>query len=163
MNKYWQQAQQWWSDRTDQEQRLLTLLAPVLVIGLFYWLIWAPISNGLDQAERAVQAERMNLSQIKENASRYVSLQRGSSNRPGGGNLSQIVSRTAASAGLTIARMQPQGDNLQLWLEDTQFEKLMAWLAELQQQNGVNVEALDITAANDPGLIQVRRLQLSQP
>ncbi|MBY6019465.1 type II secretion system protein GspM [Ferrimonas balearica] len=163
MNKYWQQAQQWWSDRTDQEQRLLTLLAPVLVIGLFYWLVWSPISNGLDQAERAVQAERVALGQIKDNANRYISLQRGSGQRPGGGNLNQIASRTAAQAGLTIARMQPQGDKLQLWLEDTQFETLMGWLTELQQRQGVAVEALDITAANEPGLIQVRRLQLSQP
>ncbi|MBY5994003.1 type II secretion system protein GspM [Ferrimonas balearica] len=163
MNKYWQQAQQWWSDRTDQEQRLLTLLAPVLVIGLFYWAVWSPIANGLDQAERAVQAERVALGQIKDNANRYVSLQRDSGPRPGGGNLSQVASRTAATKGLTIARMQPQGDKLQLWLDDTRFETLMGWLAELQQQQGVTVEALDITAANDPGLIQVRRLLLARP
>ncbi|SHI20593.1 type II secretion system protein M [Ferrimonas marina] len=163
MNAYLEQAQAWWRERTEQERRYMTIAGPLLVVAIFYWGIWTPLSTAVENAERAVQAERNNLNQMKLDAGRVLALQGGQGGPSSSGSLSQLASRSAATAGLRIARMQPQGDKLQLWVEDAQFETLLGWLAELTQQQGILVETLDVTAAQENGLVQVRRLQISRP
>ncbi|WP_345335797.1 type II secretion system protein M [Ferrimonas pelagia] len=164
MNAYWEQAQQWWFSRAASEQRLMTVAGPLLLLALLYFGIWTPVANSVEQAEMRVRAGQNALNEVKRDANRYVTLAgAGGATQNRGGSLSQVASRSAGSAGIRIARMQPQGDKLQLWVEDTQFETLMAWLEQLSQQQGVSVEALDVTVAQQPGLIQVRRLQIAQP
>ncbi|WP_298440613.1 type II secretion system protein M [uncultured Ferrimonas sp.] len=164
MNAYLQQLQQFWLDRTDQERRLMAVAGPLLLVAIFYWGLWQPLQQSLELAQKQVVAETKALAQVKQNANRYVS-QGGQTQGQAPavrGSLSQLASRSAKANRLVIERMQPQGDKLQLWLEDAEFDRLMGWLAELNGQ-GVQINALDLSATDESGLVQIRRLQLTKP
>jgi len=67
-----------------------------------------------------------------------------------------LVDRTARESGIgaSIRDQSPAGQSgLQLRLEGAPFDALVAWLASLQQQHGVTVDAATIGAANAPGLV----------
>lgn len=154
-----QQLRTWWQKLNDRERQLLTVAAPVAIIGGFYWLIWQPINLAVDNAERALKAEQVKLADIKRDANRYLSLKQSGGQVSASGSVSQIVTQSSKQYGLGIERMQPQGQKLQVWLTESSFDALVNWLAYLSQQ-GIRVEAVDLSATDTAGKVEVRRLQL---
>ena len=80
------------------------------------------------------------------------------------GTLEGVVNRTAFNQKIKIARLQPQGQELQVWIDTVPFDDLLIWLAGLADQHGVQVQVIEVARENlAPGLVKVRRLQLSRP
>ena len=57
--------------------------------------------------------------------------------------------------------MQPQDDELQVWIDQAPFNDVLEWLKTLEGMGIVIIQA-DIAEADDPGYIKVRRLQLGK-
>ncbi|USD37809.1 MULTISPECIES: type II secretion system protein M [Ferrimonas] len=148
----------WWSKLNPRERQMLTLAAPFLVVGLFYWMVWQPLGSAVTQAERGLKSEQAKLASLKADASRYLNQKSGSGTQARG-SLSQLATESARQFALSIDRMQPQGDKLQVWLDESSFDGLLNWLSFLSEQ-GVRVEALDLSRADTNGKVEVRRLQL---
>ena len=73
-----------------------------------------------------------------------------------GESLIVIVDQSAHEAGLggALAGSQPSGrGSLSVQLEKAPFDTLVAWLARLSQQNGVQIESATIDSAGAPGTV----------
>jgi type II secretory pathway component PulM len=73
-----------------------------------------------------------------------------------GESLIVIVDQSAHEAGLggALAGSQPSGrGSLSVQLNKAPFDTLVAWLARLSQQNGVQVESATIDSAGAPGTV----------
>ena len=57
--------------------------------------------------------------------------------------------------------MRPVGDNLQISIDEVLFSDLVAWLDVMERRGVVAIQS-DITETNNPGYVQVRRLQLGK-
>ena len=80
------------------------------------------------------------------------------------GTLDGVVNRTAFNQKIKIARLQPQAQELQVWIDTVQFDDLLLWLSTLVEQHGIQVQIIEIAREDlAPGLVKVRRLQLSRP
>jgi len=65
-----------------------------------------------------------------------------------------LVDRTARESGLakSLAGSQPSGDGgLNVRLDQTPFDTLVAWLSQLRERYGVRVDAATIDAGKDSG------------
>ncbi|MBN0817834.1 type II secretion system protein M, partial [Pseudomonas aeruginosa] len=58
--------------------------------------------------------------------------------------LTALVMREAASHGLTVIRLQPQGKRLQITLQPCAFQALIDWL-DAPAMRGVNAISLSVT------------------
>lgn len=152
-----QQFLTWWTGLQQREQQLVAAASIVVVIGLFYWLLWQPLHQAKSEQQQAVQAARQQLEQLQQ-AIPQLAAASASGVQRSGGSLSQIISNSARSNSVSVSRMQPQNDQLQLVLEDTSFEQLIKWLHQLQYQHGVNVINLDLATTEKPGMVRVRRM-----
>ena len=51
-----------------------------------------------------------------------------------------------------------------MWIDTVQFDDLLLWLSTLVEQHGIQVQIIEIAREDlAPGLVKVRRLQLSRP
>jgi general secretion pathway protein M len=57
--------------------------------------------------------------------------------------------------------MQPQGAELQVWVDQAPFNDVLAWLQSMESMGVVILQA-DIAEADDAGYIKIRRLQLGR-
>ena len=64
---------------TEREQRLVMLSAIVVLIGLFYWGIWAPLNQGIDQQTKQLSNNQKLLSWVEEQSARAAILRRSQS------------------------------------------------------------------------------------
>ena len=152
----------WWHGLALREQRLVLLMGSAVTIFLLYGLVWQPLNDNLASTKKSLESRQALLSWVDENATRYQRSQSVGAKKPSTGSLSSIINRTANQQQLTITRMQPQGELLQVWLDSVPFTQLLLWLEHLANEEGLLVQAIDLTKGDAQGEVRVRRLQLAK-
>ncbi|MGB1262109.1 MAG: type II secretion system protein GspM [Cognaticolwellia sp.] len=151
----------WWQQLNLREQRLVMAMAAVIAVFILYGLIWQPLNDNIAKRKLKIDRQQALLTWVSENTQRYQQAKRngrGSS----GASLSSIVNRTSRLNNITITRMQPQGDDLQVWIDEISFNQLLAWLEQLASRNNLTVKNIDLSSADQQGVVRVRRLQLGK-
>ena len=68
------------------------------------------------------------------------------------------VTQSAESAGLSLRRLEPEGDRLRVAIEDEHFAKLVLWIADLEAEQDVTLAAIEIDRRLAPGTVSARLL-----
>jgi general secretion pathway protein M len=152
----------WWQGLNLREQRLVLVMTCAISIFLLYSLLWLPLNDNLAKTEKRLASRQALLTWVTDNTARYQNAKSSGGNKKSSGSLSSIINRTANQQQLTITRMQPQGDNLQVWLDSAPFTQLLFWLDNLANNEGLQVQAIDLTQGDKQGEVRVRRLQLAR-
>lgn len=124
----------------------------LLVVGGWFY-VWQPIVQA-----SAVQAERI---------SRYLTLIE--LTRPGSGAapvsapvavpdtpLAQRITQSGESAGIPLARLDPDGARLRVTVAEAAFADLITWIAALEAQSGVRAVSVEMSRLTGPGMVSLR-------
>lgn len=152
----------WWQQLNTREQRLVGVMATLVMIFILYSVIWQPLNDNLADANKKLVRQQALLTWVTENTAHYQKAKRNTKTSNSRGSLSGIVNTSANSYQLTITRMQPQGDSLQVWIDNVPFTKLLFWLEHLANNEGLQVQGIDLSHAERTGEVRVRRLQLAK-
>lgn len=151
----------WWQQLNIREQRLVIVMSALISVFILYSVIWQPMNESIAKSKAKIDRQQALLTWVQENTQRY---QQAKSNGGGssGESLSSIVNRTSRIEKITITRMQPQGDDLQVWIDEISFNQLLSWLERLSVRDGLQVKSIDLSKAEQQGVVRVRRLQLGK-
>lgn len=152
----------WWQGLNIHEQRLVLVMGSVISVFLLYSVIWQPLNESLAKTAQKLASRQALLTWVTENTARYQKVKSTGGGKKSSGSLSSIINRTANQQQLTITRMQPQGDNVQVWLDSAPFTPLLFWLEHLANNEDLQVQAIDLTQGGKQGEVRVRRLQLGR-
>jgi general secretion pathway protein M len=152
----------WWQGLNLREQRLVMGVAAAFSVFLLYSLFWLPLNDNLVNSQKRLESRQALLTWVTANTARYQSMKSVGGSKQSSGSLSSIVNRTANQQQLTITRMQPQGEILQVWLDSVPFGQLLTWLEHLANNEGLQVQAIDLAQGDSQGEVRVRRLQLGK-
>lgn len=162
MKKLINTLQVWWLSISIREQRLVMVCSLLMVLGGLYWGIVQPVAERANTAQMRIQSEKQLLSWVKNKADEI------SQNQGQGGSavsnmpINQAVSSSVSRFKVELIRVQPRGEQFQVWVSPMPFNQFMNWITFLQEAHGISVEFLDIDKADQDGMIEVRRLQLSR-
>lgn len=145
----------WIANLAPRERNLVYAAAAIAAIAVLYVGIAMPLTRMHARQAARVEKKTADLAWMQQAAPR-VSAIAGQGGAAGHESLVVLVDRTGRESGLasSVRDQSPSGDNgLRLRLEGASFDAMVAWLASLQQQYGVNVAAATIAAASGPGLV----------
>ncbi|WP_225085308.1 type II secretion system protein GspM [Pectobacterium colocasium] len=158
------ELRQRWQAMSQRERQLMVVCAAVLLLCLVYYAIFQPWQMREEQWERTISREQQTVNWMQKQAS---SIPQG--NQSQGENsqrdvsLPILISQSTKRYGLTVVRLQPQGNQASVTLAQSDFTSLLRWLGELEQKNGVKVLSLDVNAVEQsPGMVDVTRLMLER-
>jgi general secretion pathway protein M len=138
-----------------RERRLVYLAGGFVAAAAIYFIVVMPLQAYSSRAASRVAQKSADLAWMQQAAPQVMAA--GAAGGGGSGeSLVVLVDRTAREAGLgaSVRDQSPNGDNgLRLRLEGAQFDVLIAWLVNLQQQYGVTVDSANVDAATAPGLV----------
>ena len=152
----------WWLGLNSREQRLIGSLAGVLMVFIFYSFIWQPLNENIDKGQKKLTRQQELLTFVNKETQRFQAEKKSGNSQASSGSLSSIVNRSARQQSITITRIQPQSNSVQVWIDNIAFSQLLAWLEQLADKEGIQVDTIDLTKGEQPGQVRVKRLQLGK-
>lgn len=153
-------GKQKWQQLNAREQMLVSIMSAFIVVFLFYSLVWQPLNTNIAKAAKQLQRRQALLTWVQDKTQQYSHVSR--SGKRINGSLTSIVNRTSRQKQISVTRMQPQNADLQVWVNEVPFDTLFVWLIQLVEKEGLAIKALDISTADEQGVVRVRRLQLGK-
>lgn len=152
----------WWFALSKREQNLMVVMGITVIACLLYLGVWQPISQGAESARSRLVSEQALLSWVKNQANQIVSLRDGSDRAViNDVPFNQVITTSSKQYGLTLIRIQPRKNSYQVWFEPVSFKLLIEFIDYLQHQYGIRVDAMDIAKTKQPGMVEIKRLQVS--
>lgn len=147
LQQSWRDATAPWRQRwlllAPRDQRVLLLLAVVILAVVLFYGVWQPSHRAALKMQQQFEQNRLLVSELARQGPRAAGPV------TSGASLLSVVSESAAAAGLSFSRTEPEGDaQLRLWVERTDFNQLAAWLAALSAQ-GVRVQEVQVDKQAD--------------
>jgi general secretion pathway protein M len=152
----------WWQQLKISEQRLVAVMGVVVICILFFSLIWQPLVEDINKTQNKIARQQLLLTVVQDGTQRYQQAKRNGTSSQSKGSLSSIVNQSAGRNNITIARLLPQEDDLQVWIDEVPFSQLLGWLEYLANKEGLLVKSIDLSKADVKGVVKVRRLQLGK-
>jgi general secretion pathway protein M len=146
---------QWLDGLAPRERNLVYAAAALLAVAIVYLIVVMPVTTAARHRATRIEQKSADLAWMRQVAPQ-VAAAMASGGAANNESLVVLVDRTGREAGLgsSIRDQSPSGEHgLRLRLESAQFDVLVVWLTNLQQQYGVRVEAATIDAAGAPGLV----------
>ncbi|MDY4388448.1 type II secretion system protein M [Pectobacterium aroidearum] len=158
------ELRQRWQAMSQRERQLMVVCAVVLLLCVVYYAIVQPWLLREDQWERTISREQQTVNWMQKQAPLIPQgNQAQGENNQRDVSLPILISQSTKRYGLTVVRLQPQGNQASVTLAQSDFTSLLRWLSELEQKNGVKVLSLDVNAVEQsPGMVDVTRLMLER-
>lgn len=158
------ELRQRWQAMSQRERQLMVVCAAVILLCLVYYAIFQPWQLRKEQWERTISREQQTVNWMQKQASLIPQgNQSQGENSQRDVSLPILISQSTKRYGLTVVRLQPQGNQASVTLAHSDFTSLLRWLSELEQKNGVKVLSLDVNAVEQsPGMVDVTRLMLER-
>jgi general secretion pathway protein M len=150
------QLRDWLAGLAPRERNLVYAAGGLVIIALLYFVLVLPITTMAAKRAARVEQKTADLAWMRQVAPQVAAAAAAGAAAGSGESLVVLVDRTGREAGLggALRDQSPSGDQgLRLRLEAASFDVLVVWLASLQQQHGVKVEAATIDATATPGLV----------
>ncbi|OLQ86074.1 general secretion pathway protein GspM [Vibrio panuliri] len=152
--------QVWWYRITPRERRLVLVGSVVLGFGVLYWGIYQPVAQRAEQAQLALNSEKQLLSWVQDKADQIIELRGSGAKAISPLPLNQAIPSSARRFNVEMVRVQPRGNEMQVWVQPLPFNQLVSWIEYMQTHHGIEVLFLDIDKSNRAGVVEVKRLQL---
>ncbi|MCH8551043.1 MAG: type II secretion system protein M [Natronospirillum sp.] len=151
------QLQQRWATYTAQEKAIWSGLAGGLLAVLIWLYVLQPLADRHAAAEQSL-AQAEDALQLLQHAAPRLQMITGAD---AGSvdtvqSMTNLLSQTAGNNSVELTRFEQSGaDGLRLWLDNQPFDRVLAWLAELDSY-GVEVDQLTLSQGNRSGTVTVR-------
>ncbi|WP_372749139.1 type II secretion system protein GspM [Litorivivens sp.] len=146
------------SQRTARERQIVFGGVAVAIPLLVWALIWQPLLDWRADEARRFEAKRQTLEWMHGAAAQieaYRKAGRASGNRIAG-SPEQVITRSAASLGLSVSRIEPSGDRrYNVFFTTADYKNFLRFVDQLQQQ-GLSIESLTMGQLPQPGQVSVR-------
>lgn len=131
--KSWQEStapfRQRWLLLAPREQQLLKIMGIFATALVLIYGIWLPSRHAAQKARGQYASNVELLQSMQANAGA------GSASQAAGGSVLGVVSSAATAQGLTLSRIEPEGDvQARVWIEHADFNNVATWLAALSVQ-----------------------------
>jgi len=147
---------QWFNAKEPRERAVFAALA-VITAAVFLWAgLWKPLSDWhAAQVYRHASASVL-LEWLRANESR---VRNAAEQAPEDFDRSilPLVTRSAEARGLKVGRLQPESDGVvSVTLQNQAFNDVIAWVAALEDDEGITVVRASIDAQGAPGMVNAQ-------
>ncbi|AOE49027.1 type II secretion system protein GspM [Kangiella sediminilitoris] len=146
--------QTWYSGLNGRERNMVTVLGIMMIILILFIAIVMPIRSYMAELSDSVERAQ---SELPEIASKVQALK----SRSGGKqvnasrSLNQLITTSSKRYGLKFSRIEERKRNeeIQVRLDDVEFDQLLRWATQLEQQQGLVIDTLRVSDTDVVGMV----------
>lgn len=138
---------------TTREKRLLALGGAVLLIAGLWLYVWQPLAEARAMQEARI-ARYLAVLDITDRVSPTVPKE--VSSCTDAGPLGPRITQSAETAGIPLARLDPEGARLRITVAETGYAEAMAWIAALEARSCARATSVEMARLTQPGQVSMR-------
>jgi general secretion pathway protein M len=142
-------ASTWWERRSGRERVLLAVMVSALAAYLLIAGAARPLFAARGEALAAIARHEAALA-------RLAALPEGNAPAVSGEPVTAVLAGSAPGYGLTIRRIEAEGDGARLEVDGAGFPELILWIEELEREHGLRLVAIEMDPRPEPGLVGAR-------
>ncbi|WP_223670693.1 type II secretion system protein GspM [Kangiella shandongensis] len=144
----------WYSGLNQRERSMVTVLGIMMIILILFIAVVMPLRTYLSDLNQSVATAKEDLPII---ASKVQALQArsGSSQVTTSRSLNQLITTSSKRYNLKFSRIEERKRNeeIQVRLDDVEFDQLLRWAAQLEQQQGLVIDTLRVSDTGTIGMV----------
>ena len=142
----------WWQDLEPREQLVVALGGGLIIPGLLYFLIIAPVLDWRAREQQQLQRAIANANEVSQLVARVLAKQQSGDTEAVKTTLSVLIDESLRERNLVMRGYQPgPNDDARLRLENADYSSLIQWLYDLEYRHGITIQDLSLTPAQTPG------------
>ncbi len=140
--------------RLSDRERWLTLCGvPVIVLVVLYQFVWLPVNAGRAALTADIASYRLIAANAAAANARPETASTPATDRA---PMATRITQSADAAGLLLSRLEPDGDQILVTIDDADFAGMMIWIADLEMDQAIRVAAAEIDRRTEPGIVSAR-------
>lgn len=144
----------WFEGLTQREQLSLLLVLLAVALYLVYVLLLSPLGQAREQLALQNKGVAESLQRVDVMVSQLMALRDSGASGRQQRNLTTLINRSTAAAGLQVSRLQPNSrGEVQVRMEAAVFDDLMGWLYQVEHRESLLVREVSITKAGAVGRV----------
>lgn len=142
----------WFSTRSQREQLLLASLGIIVVGAVLVTVVGRPLTVRRDAALATIARYDALLARVELIGPAALDPVAGAS----GNADDQSIGGSAASHGLLIRRIEPEGENTLVVFESADFAQIIDWIANMENDGIARVVAIQLDRRPEPGTVNAQ-------
>ncbi len=139
----------WWLQRTPRERVLVIGMAAVAALYLVMVAAVDPLLAARREAQASIESSEAAMARLAALPAGATAPAAQPSSQPA----AAILTETATDFGLSIRRIEPEGDGARLTIEDADFSSILRWIDALETEHGLHVMAIEMDRRPEPGVV----------
>ncbi len=149
---------EWYESQPEREQKLIQILAPVIVVLMLIFAVILPLENLVNKKQNEVERTREAVILLLQQQP-----QGQTSNKKQVTSLTNIVTNTSRQMGFKLDRFEEKKDGeINLWFDRIGFDKMVAWLARLENEYGITASYVSVSQTSDQGVVRANLRLLAE-
>ena len=148
------QARERFQQLPQKDQRALMVLSGFIIIVLFWFLVWKPLEDWADREHAELTLERETQEFLAANYERTRGVIKSQTSGPKK-DAAIAISSSGKRAGLELTRVQPARQGVSVWLDVAPYQKLLSWLVQLHNREGLEVRQIRVERTDQAGMVKV--------
>ena len=136
-----------------RERALLLVAFPIVVIFAGHQFAWQPLQELRASREAEIASYRFVAQSAAETGTQITPVE-----EEDAAPFAARVTQSAEAAGLSLRRLEPEGDRLRVAIEEAPFAQVVLWIADLEAEQDVLLAAIEIDRRLVPGTVSARLL-----
>ena len=142
-----------------RDQKALLILSAFLALSLVYVLVWLPVEEKSQAAERSRDSKLQLVEWMasKESEAKAASVGQVNATQTNVAPMLSIINRSAQKNQITLKRFEPDGNSrLRVWVEDVPFSYFILWVQELEAVHQVHAISLSLDNSDQSGRVSAK-------
>lgn len=152
VNGYRANAAAWWSARSEQEQRMLSIGGAVVALGLVWGVLVDPALSGRARLQKELPQLNQQVAELQALAGEATQLAAQPVAQPQPLSKDGVAARLQAS-GLTTQNLAVTGDYIKVEFKGVPFAGLVTWLDAMRREQRVTVQEGGVTQQGPAGQV----------
>lgn len=156
-----------WTTLSARERQLALFGAAAVGLVVLWLLLWLPLDKEVKRLRTATPEARAQLTHMHAQAAMIQPLRGRTRSAPASGSVVSVIDQSATSLGIRkqIVKLESDGaKGVQIAAEAVSFNSLIAWLNDLRDAYGFQVDNAQIDAHTVAGTVNARiRLRVENP
>lgn len=146
----------WFAGLSPRDQLMLLVLGGAVGLYILVFLVLMPMRNELERKEQRNLRALEEQHRVLNLAGQVLgSREDQAEDAPGQQSLNALLNNSLGEFGLSMETFQPSGSAARVRLAPSEFNRVIAWLDELENTHAIQIRDLTLTAEGRPGMVLV--------